>query len=87
MPKQLLMVSAATMSLGAFLLAVFMNLGWAIPSSLAIIAFVLGFSVGLGPVSRVLRSAESVLKISFETGNLGSHWRCHASGGKYRSAS
>ena len=53
------MVSAATMSLAAFLLAVFMNLKWAISSSFAIVAFVLGFSVGLGPVSQLVGSGSN----------------------------
>lgn len=36
-----------------------MNNGWAIPSSVAIIAFVLSFSIGLGPVSSIVSVFET----------------------------
>ncbi|CAH7671187.1 hypothetical protein PPACK8108_LOCUS5945, partial [Phakopsora pachyrhizi] len=48
--RPLLLISSTVMALSLFILAHSINLGLEIPSSLGIIIFVAGFSLGLGPV-------------------------------------
>ncbi|CAH7666519.1 expressed protein [Phakopsora pachyrhizi] len=48
--RPLLLISSTMMALSSFILAHSINLGLVIPSSLAIIIFVAGFSLGLVPV-------------------------------------
>ncbi|CAH7687666.1 general substrate transporter [Phakopsora pachyrhizi] len=54
--RPLLLISSTMMALSSFILGHSINLGLAIPSSLAIVIFVAGFSLGLGPVPFVILS-------------------------------
>ncbi|CAH7682584.1 hypothetical protein PPACK8108_LOCUS15560, partial [Phakopsora pachyrhizi] len=48
--RPLLLISSTMMALSLFILAHSINLGLVISSSLGIIIFISGFSLGLGPV-------------------------------------